>query len=86
MAPFAAGASRLPYARFVIFNGLGATAWGIFFVLLGYFLGSSWALVERWLGRAGLVIGTVVLVVTVWWLRREMRKRGASRGGRAGRG
>ena len=87
MAPFAAGASRLPYGRFVIFNGLGATTWGIVFVLLGFFLGSSWTIVERWLGRAGLVFGTLALVATVWWLRREMRKRrGARRGGRADSG
>ena len=82
MAPFAAGASGLPYSRFVVYNGLGATAWGIIFVLLGYFLGSSWTIVERWIGRVGLVTGTVVLVATVWWLRRGMRKR-ASRGARA---
>ena len=80
MAPFAAGASRLPYSRFVVYNGLGATAWGIFFVLLGYFLGSSWTVFERWLGRASLVIGTVVLVATVWWFRRAIRKRATKTG------
>jgi len=74
MAPFAAGSSRMPYARFVVYNGIGATAWGIAFVLLGYFLGTSWTVVERWLGRVGLVIGLVVLVATVWWLRRATRR------------
>jgi undecaprenyl-diphosphatase len=75
MAPFAAGSAHMPYARFAVFNAIGATAWGIFFVLLGYFLGSSWPLVERWFGRVGLVLGVVVLVVTVWWLRRARATR-----------
>jgi membrane protein DedA with SNARE-associated domain len=74
MAPFAAGSSRMPYARFVVYNGIGATAWGIAFVLLGFFLGTSWTVVERWFGRVGLAIGMVVLVATVWWLRRAMRR------------
>lgn len=85
MAPFAAGSSRMPYSRFVLFNGIGATAWGIAFVLLGYFLGESWTLVERWFGRVGIVAGLVVLVATVWWLKRGMRKR-ASSDDRAGSG
>jgi len=83
MAPFAAGSSRMPYGRFVVFNGIGATAWGIFFVLLGYFLGESWTVVERWFGRVGVALGTVVLVATIWWLKRGRRKR-VSSGDRGG--
>jgi len=78
LAPFVAGASRMPYSRFVVCNAIGATTWGICFVLLGYFLGSSWTIVERWLGRVGVVTGLVVIVATVWWLRRERRKRSSS--------
>ena len=74
LAPFVAGASRMPYSRFVVCNAIGATCWGICFVLLGYFLGSSWTLVERWLGRVGVVTGLVVIAATVWWLRRGLRK------------
>jgi undecaprenyl-diphosphatase len=71
MAPFAAGASRMPYARFALYNGVGATAWGIAFVLLGYFLGESWTMAERWIGRAGLVVGALVIVAVVVWLKRR---------------
>ena len=76
MAPFVAGASRMPYRTFVPYNAVGAAAWGIFFVLLGYFLGASWTVAERWLGRVGLVAGTIALVATIIWLKR------AKRGGR----
>jgi membrane protein DedA with SNARE-associated domain len=74
MAPFAAGASHMPYPRFAIANAIGATSWGIFFVLLGFFLGESWHIAERWLGRVGVVVGTVVLVATILWLRRARRR------------
>jgi undecaprenyl-diphosphatase len=86
MAPFAAGSSRMPYVRFAAYNAVGGTAWGIFFVLLGYFLGSSWHVVERWFGRVGLVIGLIVLAACVWWLKRGSRRRLATRRGRGGSG
>lgn len=38
--PFVAGASRMPYARFLIFNVLGALFWVGGFVGLGYFFGN----------------------------------------------
>ena len=74
MAPFVAGASRMRYRTFVPYNAVGATAWGIFFVLLGYFLGASWTVAERWLGRVGLVLGTVALIATIVWLKRAKRR------------
>ena len=73
MLPFAAGASRMPWGRFVLFNAVGGTTWGIFFVLLGFFLGESWHIAERWLGRVGVVVGTLALVATLWWLLRHRR-------------
>ena len=73
MAPFAAGASRLPYGTFVGYNAVGATAWGVFFVLLGYFLGASWPIAERWLGRVGLVAGTLAIIATIVWFRRKTK-------------
>ena len=38
--PFVAGASRMPYARFLMFNILGALFWVGGFVGLGYFFGN----------------------------------------------
>ena len=82
MAPFAAGSARMPYRTFVAYNSVGATTWAIAFVLLGYFLGTSWSVVERWFGRIGLVVGGAALIACVWWLRR----RRATRRGRNGSG
>ncbi len=73
MAPFAAGAAHMPYARFGPYNAIGATVWGIAFVLLGYVLGESWSVAEKWIGRVGLVIGALALAAAVWWFRGHRR-------------
>jgi membrane protein DedA with SNARE-associated domain len=74
MAPFAAGASHMAYRTFVPYNAVGAAAWGVFFVLLGYVLGGSWTIAERWLGRVGVVVGTLALIAAFIWLKRGTRR------------
>ncbi|WP_322748263.1 MULTISPECIES: DedA family protein [unclassified Frankia] len=50
--PGLAGASRLPYRRFLTFNAAGGLLWGIGFTLLGYAAGASYAKVEKAAGWA----------------------------------
>jgi len=63
-----AGISRMRWATFIIYNALGGTVWATAVVLLGYFLGSSLALMERWLGRATLVLVLVLAVAVGFYL------------------
>jgi undecaprenyl-diphosphatase len=74
MTPFVAGSSRMPYGRFLVFNLAGAALWALAFVLVGYLLGESWRIAERWIGRAGLAAACVVAVLAVLWLRRRSRR------------
>src|SRR5829696_2181115 len=46
----------------------GGAVWATAVVLVGYFLGSSLGLVERWLGRATLLLGSLVAVVVCFYL------------------
>src|SRR3954447_8393269 len=57
-----AGISRMRWAPFLIYNVLRAAVSATAVVLLAYFLGSSLSLVERWLGRATLVLAAGVAV------------------------
>ena len=75
LAPFAAGSSRMPYGRFLAYNVAGAVLWTAACVFLGYFVGAAWPIAEKWVGRAGLVLGVVVVAVAARWLRRRHRKR-----------
>jgi undecaprenyl-diphosphatase len=76
LAPFVAGASRMPYPRFLIFNIVGAWAWAATFVTLGYVLGQSWWIAERWVGRVGLILGALAVIAAVVLLRSGYRRRG----------
>ena len=49
-----AGASRLSWSRFLVFNASGAIAWAATFGAVGYTLGYSWHTLEQWIGRSGL--------------------------------
>jgi membrane protein DedA with SNARE-associated domain/membrane-associated phospholipid phosphatase len=63
-----AGISRMRWATFIHYNALGGAVWATAVVLLGYFLGSSIGLVERWLGRATLVLASMLAVVVAFYL------------------
>lgn len=69
LMPFLAGSSRMHYVRFLCYNAAGCILWASVFVLLGYFLGDSWHLAERWIGRASAIVGMVLaLVIVLAWL------------------
>jgi undecaprenyl-diphosphatase len=72
LVPFVAGAARLKYLQFLLFNVLGGLAWATGSVLIGYLAGESWRAIEHWLGRAALIVAIVVVggVLVVRFLRR----------------
>jgi len=55
-----AGASTLPWGRFLFFNVAGAVTWAATFGAVGYALGYSWETIERWIGHLGLVLLLVI--------------------------
>jgi len=76
MAPFAAGMSRMPYGRFLIYNAAGGILWSVCFILLGFFFGQSWQLIEKWSGRTGLFALFLLLVaIGFGYLYRTLVKR-----------
>lgn len=71
LVPFIAGASGMPYRKFVLYDGLGAILWTVGFVILGYVLGASWRVAEQWISRTGLLLGALLLIaLLVLWVRR----------------
>lgn len=76
MMPALAGASEMPYRKFLVWNAIGGIVWGTGFVLLGYVAGASYHEVEHQVGRgvaialAAIVVGLVV----VWRVRSRRRK------------
>jgi membrane-associated protein len=71
--PAAAGAVRVPYRTFLIYNVVGGVVWGVGYCLLGYLAGSAYSAVESRIGT-GLAIAVaaiVVAAVVVWTVRRH---------------
>src|SRR5262245_56577870 len=62
---FLAGVNRMPYRRFLLYNAAGGILWAITFGLLGAAFGSQLPLIERWAGRAGLLIAALVLLFVI---------------------
>jgi membrane-associated protein len=72
--PFVAGTSRMQYRQFLIYNALGAVLWTIGFVTLGYVLGASWQVAEKWIGRTSLILaGVAAFVALIAWRARIAR-------------
>jgi len=70
--PGLAGASRMRYRRFLVFNALGGVLWGSLCVLLGYFAAHSISTITDALGITSGVIVAIILVAIGWaWHRRS---------------
>lgn len=74
VTPAAAGVARMPYRRFLLWNASGGLAWGTAVVLLGYAAGTSYARVEKTLGRDAAALGLAVVVVGVVVWRMHARR------------
>ena len=70
--PALAGASRMEYPRFLVFNALGGVLWGTACVLLGYFAAHSISRVTHYLGLTSAAIVALIVVALLWaWHRRN---------------
>jgi membrane protein DedA with SNARE-associated domain len=72
-AALLAGASKMRWRVFVVYNVAGAVLWSIVITSLGYLFGASLPLLVKWVGRSGtiLLIVAVVTGVVVWRVRRH---------------
>ena len=69
-----AGASRMPWRSFLLWNALGSVAWAVGVSLLGYFLWASIAAVGSVFGYVGLALFVVTVVGGYFVLRRTERR------------
>src|SRR3989440_8788388 len=74
-AALLAGASKMPWRIFFIFNVAGAILWSVVITTLGYLFGSSLPLLVKWVGRSGTILLVALLIVgVVVWRVRAHRK------------
>jgi membrane protein DedA with SNARE-associated domain/membrane-associated phospholipid phosphatase len=78
VVPFAAGMASMPYRTFIVGNVIGGVLWGSAYTMVGFIAGDRWPTVEHWLGRGGLVLAGLLVVIgaIVWAGRWVARHRG----------
>ncbi len=71
-----AGAARMKWQTFALYNMAGAVLWTVVITLLGFFFGHSWNLLQHWLGQAGIIV-LILLAVAVGslYLIRKFKKK-----------
>ncbi|WP_326549006.1 VTT domain-containing protein [Mycolicibacterium sp. ND9-15] len=76
LAPLTAGAARMSYPVFTLFNVVGAIVWGVGLTLLGYWLG-RFEVVQKLLEPIviAIVVVSVLPMFIEWYKRRRAAKR-----------
>lgn len=73
-AAFLAGANRMPWPRFLLFNALGGIVWATLYGLGGYYLGDN---VHRLTGPLGIIlfilVGLAIIAALIFLRRNEKR-------------
>lgn len=90
LVPGVTGMSGLRYRTFLLYNAMGAIAWGTTFVMIGFVAGKSYERIASAIGRYALfvVAGLAVVLAVVAVVRRRRERHGAApaAGGEAGPG
>src|SRR6476661_2843200 len=75
LAPLVAGAARMSYPVFALFNVIGAVVWGVGLVLLGYGLG-QFAIIQKLLEPIFILIAlaSITPMIVEWYKRRRRTK------------
>jgi membrane-associated protein len=78
LAPITAGAARMSYAVFTIFNVIGAVVWGVGLTLLGYWLG-QFEIIQKLLEPIFMliVLASVSPMFIEWYKRRRAARNSA---------
>jgi membrane-associated protein len=77
LLPGLAGASRIPYRTFLLWNALAGAVWATAHVMLGYAAGESWRRIHHLAGRFALylLLGAALLAAIALGIRRLRRRR-----------
>lgn len=73
-APLSAGVGKMPFGRFLLYDGLGAIIASSLLLTAGYFFGESWVAINNWLGLSGGIAFVAVLTAIVTLLVYRWRK------------
>ncbi|WP_158611799.1 DedA family protein [Guyparkeria sp. SCN-R1] len=69
IVPFLAGASEMPYRRFLLFDVPASIIWAVTFITLGVVLGASWDVLQEVTGTAALLVLILfIMALVIRWV------------------
>jgi membrane protein DedA with SNARE-associated domain len=71
LAALSAGLNQMSWPRFVVFNAAGGILWASCYGLTAYYFGKRIETLTRPVGLTLLVIGTLIFIGSVWFIRRH---------------
>jgi len=75
--PVTAGAAKMPYGQFMVFDAIGDIAWAAIMTLLGYFVASHIPNIEHYIDPVLAAVVVVCLAPTLWHILRDPKIRAA---------
>lgn len=79
-APVTAGAGKMPYKLFVLFDAIGDIAWAAFITCLGFYLGSRVPGIEKYIEPVLIIIVLIFLAPTLYHAFKDPKIRAAITG------
>jgi len=70
------GVVNVSYIKFIKFSGLAVIVWSIIFFTLGYVLGHSFSVLEKYvMGAEKILLVIVIIFVIIWYLAEKKLKK-----------
>ena len=67
-----AGLARMPLPRFTVYTFLGSYPFCYALAYMGFKLGEHWHTLESYFRKFDILIGALLIVGVVWWIRRHL--------------
>lgn len=69
-----AGIAKVDLKKFIIYSFVGSVIWSMLLVYLGMVLGEHWRDLKVYFHRFDLVIGILIVIFVIWYIRRHFKK------------
>jgi membrane protein DedA with SNARE-associated domain len=73
-----AGIGKVPLIPFIFYTFIGSFIWSYFLAWLGFRLGENWQILETYFRKFDLLIGLLIIIFIVWWIRRHFLSKNKS--------
>jgi len=75
---FIAGATKVPFKKFLFYSSLGIIPWTVILVYIGFKLGDTWQTIIKAFDEFQLVVIAGIVVFLIWWVWKENHENQAS--------